>query len=233
MSTVLTAGGIQKVVSMSMEDEVVPITVQLIEINVVPSTLSGEEHVTATFSDGQHFYRMMLAKRLSSLVKLKELRWGDIVTIHNYIMQPLSNDMLGCICLDLLVVGHNDSVIGSPVEFVPPKPSCIANSNFVGVTSEGLCSDCQQSPCDWSVFGPSVVQLVRDTHGNKPNVEKCLLNRSCRHAAYTTFARVKFGYLGKGKRVPLPACVVNGIRMNFPDESNFYVGFIPAEQSDE
>jgi hypothetical protein len=73
MAEVLTGGGIQKVVSMSMEDEVAPITVQLIEINVVPSTSSGEEHVNATFSDRQHFFRMMLAKRLSSLVKLNEL----------------------------------------------------------------------------------------------------------------------------------------------------------------
>ncbi len=67
MAEVLTAGGIQKVVSMSPEDEVVPITVQLLETNVVPSNSSGKEHVSATFSDGQCFFRMMLAKRLSKV----------------------------------------------------------------------------------------------------------------------------------------------------------------------
>jgi hypothetical protein len=53
----LTLGGIEKVVSWSMEDGVLPITVQLIEITVVPSTSSGEERVSASFSDGKHFLR--------------------------------------------------------------------------------------------------------------------------------------------------------------------------------
>jgi hypothetical protein len=35
--------------------------------------------------------------------------------------------------------------------------------------------------------------------------------------------------LGKGNRVPLPTCVVDGIQENFPDLTNTYVGFSAME----
>ncbi len=42
------------------------------------------------------------------------------------------------------------------------------------------------------------------------------------------YARLKFGYLGKGNRKALPSCVTDGIRANFPDPNDSYVGFVPS-----
>jgi hypothetical protein len=57
------------------------------------------------------------------------------------------------------------------------------------------------------------------------DVDESMANKSYRFAAYRTYARVKYGYLGKGNRKPLPLCVTNGIRDNFPDPQSVYVGF--------
>ncbi len=54
-------------------------------------------------------------------------------------------------------------------------------------------------------------------------------NRQVRYLAYSAFTLAKHGYLGKTKRVPLPNCVVHGIRDTFPNESNNYVGFRDAK----
>jgi hypothetical protein len=77
---------------------------------------------------------------------------------------------------------------------------------FVGVTSDNVCLYCEQTP--------------------STNIS--LINKSCRHDAYQTYTRAKCGHMGKGRRVPLPTCVVDGIRANFPDMDNNYVGFTPT-----
>jgi hypothetical protein len=38
------------------------------------------------------------------------------------------------------------------------------------------------------------------------------------------------GYLGRGNRRVIPACVVTHIRCLYRDEANLYVGFRPATQ---
>ncbi len=47
------------------------------------------------------------------------------------------------------------------------------------------------------------------------------------------FTSAKHGNLGKKKRIPLPDCVVSGIRDVYPDVDNEYVGFKPAEVNDK
>lgn len=66
------------------------------------------------------------------------------------------------------------------------------------------------------------------THGSSPNIDSSLTNKTSRHATYTTYMRMKFGYLGKDKRVPSPTYVVNHIRDNFPDANKNYDRFIPT-----
>jgi hypothetical protein len=54
-----------------------------------------------------------------------------------------------------------------------------------------------------------------------------------RYLAYAAFTSAKHGHLGKKKRIPLPNCVVSGIRDVYPDVDNEYVGFKPAEVNDK
>ncbi len=153
-----------------------------------------------------------------------------LVSLQNYITQSLSKEKSVLICLDLTIVGLHDSIIGSPSEYIPSSPDVIEEIEFVGVSSGGVCSHCEQMPCEWLLYGPIIVHSVRATHGSNPNVDRLLTNKSCRHSTNTMYTRTKFGYLGKGNRVPLPNCVVNGVRGNFLDPSNNYVRFTPSVQ---
>ncbi|XP_071944231.1 uncharacterized protein [Antedon mediterranea] len=49
------------------------------------------------------------------------------------------------------------------------------------------------------------------------------INEKYRHASYKNFVRWTHGYLGRGNRTILPACVVKTIRNHFQSET--YVGF--------
>jgi hypothetical protein len=73
------------------------------------------------------------------------------------------------------------------------------------------------------------VAAVRGSHDSIHAGIRCSNNKSFRHAAYSMFIRTKYCYLGKGNRVPLPTCVVDGIRENFPDPTSTYVGFSATE----
>ncbi|XP_063959319.1 uncharacterized protein LOC135154986 [Lytechinus pictus] len=50
-------------------------------------------------------------------------------------------------------------------------------------------------------------------------------NESYRFAAYRIWSDYLHGYMGKGVRRPLPACVVTRVRQEFPEETGVYVGF--------
>jgi hypothetical protein len=236
MVPALTADGIEKLVSSNAVAvvELVPVILQVIAIDNPGISSTGQERIAATISDGSYSYRVLLATRLHYLVASNQLRIGSIVKFLNYVTQPMSSDVTGVLCLDLSIIGQNDVVIGTPVRYAVPVVDDEVAANFVGSLAEGFCHHCQQDPCDWFLHGPSVVDSVRTSHGIMPiNVDRSVLNKSCRYAAYSQFAHIKFGYLGKGKRVPLPDCVVRGIRVNFPDANHFYVGFIPTRHCDD
>jgi hypothetical protein len=121
-------------------------------------------------------------------------------------------------------------IIGSPSKQLPPSPNVLEDIDIVGVSSDGVCSHCEQMQCEWLLYGPTIVHSVPAIHGSNPNVDCLLTNKACRHTAYTMYTRMKIGYLEKGNRVTLPKCVVNGARDNFPDPSNNCVRFTPSEQ---
>ncbi len=102
----------------------------------------------------------MLAKHLHDLVNCGDLKWGVIISLKNYITQPLSIDKSVLICLDLPIVGLQDSIIGSPSNFITPSSKNIEEIEFVGVSSAGVCSHCEQSPRKWLLYGPAIVQLL-------------------------------------------------------------------------
>ena len=226
MSFVLTDGGIEMLFSLPGDEDRVSITVQLLELKR-PTPSRAE----ATLSDGVHFCDITFAKQLHKIIAALELQRGSILTMTNYITQPL-DDKLVAICLDASVIGYSESIIGEPSEFVP-VPVVNFTKDFVGsVNSENQhCTYCKEETCDWTLYGPTIVQSVRSAHGT-PSVHSCSNNKAARFAAYTMYARLKFGYLEKGNRKLLPTCVTNGIRANFPDPNETYVGFVPSRLDD-
>ncbi|XP_026103244.1 P2X purinoceptor 7-like [Carassius auratus] len=48
-----------------------------------------------------------------------------------------------------------------------------------------------------------------------------------RYLAFRSFVSWCWGYLGRSVRVVIPSCVVNRIRLQFPDPAGQYVGFRP------
>lgn len=52
-----------------------------------------------------------------------------------------------------------------------------------------------------------------------------IFSRLYRHVAYRIFTRWVWGVLGRGHRIPVPACAVWAIRGSFPEEDQVHAGF--------
>jgi hypothetical protein len=179
-----------------------------------------------TLSDGAYFSPMFFSSQLLSIAHL--LSVGDVIIIKNYISQPVLDGNVVVICLDVSVTGTSLSVIGNPSEYKLQPTSCIIsrNSNFIGVSSDDFCDLCNGTPSDWSLYGQLIVDSIQGTITTSHSTDLSSINKSRRFAAYQMYTRVKHGYLGKGNRTPLPKCVTDYIRSNFPDKENCYVGFL-------
>jgi hypothetical protein len=234
MSEVLTSGGIELALSLSSDNDRVPLTLQVLEVANVTNNISGTSSVArveAKLSDGKYFSHVVLSKKLHPLVSSKQLTQGALVEMTNYISQPVDGAKNVIICLDLTVVGSSELIYGDPLEYSSSSVPTELHPTFVGTDVVGLCNHCEEDPCDWSTLGRTIVESVRAEHSST-TLEGATANKSYRFAAYRTYARVKFGYLGKGNRKPLPICVTKGIRDNFPDPQCAYVGFQPTNEDD-
>jgi hypothetical protein len=96
--------------------------------------------------------------------------------------------------------------------------------NDVGVS----CETCMCNPCDWTYYGNDIIDELRLHHLHKDESE--VTNKELRFLAYTAYTNIKHGFLGKSVRRKVPSCVECGIRMNFPDDENNYVGFKEVEK---
>ena len=89
---------------------------------------------------------------------------------------------------------------------------------------ENVCSICQQNPC-------VVVEHLSYIHEIAMHLRnKGESNRAIRYQLYRRLSNKLHGPLGRGNRVPLPDCLVDFVRENFPNENTAeqYVGFRPA-----
>jgi hypothetical protein len=148
MSFTVTAGGVQKLFSLSGDEDRVPITAQVIEVHCQATRKE------ITLSDGVHFCCVTLAKRLHHLMAMSELQRGGFVTLNNYISQPVDDDKLVVICLDASVVGFSESLVGEPSEFVPISQTSNFTNDFVANANanDEHCKLCNEEPCDWNVY---------------------------------------------------------------------------------
>jgi hypothetical protein len=67
------------------------------------------------------------------------------------------------------------------------------------------CENCNNKPCDWTEYGPSLICHINTEYAGKPNKQLHFL-------AYAAYTSTKQCYLGKVKCVPILHCVECGIR---------------------
>jgi hypothetical protein len=98
---------------------------------------------------------------------------GDVIIINNYIAQPVLDGNVAVICLDVSVTGTSHSVIGNPSEYKLQPTSCvmIRNPDFIGVSSDDFCDLCNGTPCDWSLYGQSIVDSGQGTTTTSPSTD--------------------------------------------------------------
>ena len=84
-----------------------------------------------------------------------------------------------------------------------------------------MCPLCGGTPCDWDAFGRDIVKEVENQYSSEIETTE---SKTLRHSSYKLFVYTKYGFLGKGNRIAIAACVKNRIRDKWPDnkESIFY-----------
>jgi hypothetical protein len=92
MSDLVTFEGVKMMLLLPMDAERVHVKVQLLDV-----IFQGSK-ADIIVSDGRHWYQLTLAKRLHGLVNSGDLKRGMIVSLMNYITQPLSKDKSVVIC---------------------------------------------------------------------------------------------------------------------------------------
>lgn len=83
-----------------------------------------------------------------------------------------------------------------------------------------LCNLCDSDPCTWTDICEEVVDHVE---GQRNTVQD--QNNLLRKYGYQKAVEILYGVLGRGNRVQLPKCVVNGIRNKYPDDNGEYMGY--------
>ena len=81
-----------------------------------------------------------------------------------------------------------------------------------------VCFHCGEKPCFWLNFKEEILSST------VKNMDDCLVSNSLlRKKAYQMFVYFKYGRLGKGNRVRIPECVLDGIRKVWPetDQANY------------
>jgi hypothetical protein len=106
-----------------------------------------------------------------------------------------------------------------------------------GNGSADVCQSCNMSPCDWLTYGPGILLHLNNNYvgfymnedgnvvHNQVDKATTITNWQLHFLPYSAFTSAKHDYLEKKNRTPLPFCVQNGIRDQFPDVDKNYVGF--------
>jgi hypothetical protein len=171
---------------------------------------------------------------------------GKVICCHISSSTTLVVDELGLLLDNTDVINSPSLYVGVPneglhvpthatIERVDASATCCKfierNEEFLNnLSSEGTvenveeyvaCEHCNNKPCDWTEYGPSIIQHIANEYAGKAN-------KQLRFLAYVAYTSTKHGYLGKRKRILIPQCVECGIRCIYPDENHSYVGFKEA-----
>lgn len=83
-----------------------------------------------------------------------------------------------------------------------------------------VCEYCYKDPCMWDTVSATVLESIR-----KKQQESNYAHNELRKIGYKTAVNKIHGVLGRGNRVQLPQCVVNGVRNEYPDCDGYYMGY--------
>ena len=81
---------------------------------------------------------------------------------------------------------------------------------------------CERCEHDDECFAVEAIRSAKDWAQNESSEVE---NNKLRKRAYREATLLIHQYLGRGKRIKLPDCIVEGIREEFPDEKKNYMGF--------
>jgi hypothetical protein len=81
-------------------------------------------------------------------------------------------------------------------------------------TDVSTCSHYGEQPCIWFAYEDNIKENMMEWYALETWKE-----------CYKCCIRMRYGYLGKGKRVEIPACVLARVRKIYPDEEEDYMGF--------
>ena len=90
-----------------------------------------------------------------------------------------------------------------------------------------ICKHCADPLCQWELYEYSIISEVESMNSCFSTLsmnDLDLSNRMNRKKCYRVFIAMKYGYLGNGNRKKIPKCVLNGIRMHYPDSNEDYMG---------
>ena len=144
----LTVGRIQCAFTLPLVHDHVPLTLQVLELEIILDGSLTPVRVQITLSDGMHCGSMTLARRLHSLAT--KVRCGAIMRLNNYISQVVKDNIVVVICLDATIVSEAEVIIGKPSNFILLSDKSKPSIAFIGSAVDGFCSDCQMTPCDWT-----------------------------------------------------------------------------------
>ena len=154
----LTVGGIQCTFTLPLDQDRVPLTLQVVGIEIISDCSLTPVRVQITLSDGMHCGNMTLARRLHHLAT--KVRHGAIVRLNNCISQVAEDNRVVVICLDATILSKAEVIIGEPSNFVLLLDKSKPSIAFIGSAVDGFCSDCRMTPCDWTLLGPSIVDCL-------------------------------------------------------------------------
>ncbi len=255
-------GGVDNLISGSIPSDS-PYFFQIINVGNGRS-LTGRKIIEVTLSDGVTCVNCFVAPQVFHVFDDGTCTKYDVVKVHNFVCNAV-DDGYKIVVLQMSHHFRQQDVIGDPNHFkkkqkqslkatapgrqnVKRKPLLLTEDNYKqesAVVAESQsniftrCENCNELPCEWTEFGPTILQHIEneymgryvDEKGNvvdEDDAYDIIGNKQLWFIAYSAYTDMKHGYLGKQKRIKIPYCIECGIRANYPDENNVYVGFKEA-----
>jgi hypothetical protein len=109
----LTVGRIQCAFTLPLVRDRVPLTLQVLGLEIIPDGSLTPVRVQITLSDGMHCGSMTLARRLHSLAT--KVRCGAIMRLNNYISQVVKDNIVGLFVLMQLLLVKPKSLLANPL----------------------------------------------------------------------------------------------------------------------
>ena len=83
-----------------------------------------------------------------------------------------------------------------------------------------LCTKCDEQECLWMTHKSNVVAATE-----LKRMQGDFADNVLRKFAYQESVRIIYGVMGKGNRVQLPQCVIEGVRKEYPSDNDMYMGY--------